>query len=89
MTERILKIASCPTLSGKSQLTYHVGCSSDGVIQLRIYGSTGGGAFSREWVAWKDIEQCLRKQSEAITSIALHPLLRGKSVNTPRSCCRR
>ena len=83
MIERILKIASCPTLSGKSRLTYHVGCTSDGAIQLRIYASTGGGTFSQEWVAWKDIERCLKKTSSAITSIALHALFRGKSVNTP------
>ena len=83
MTIRVLKIASCATLSGKSQLTYHVGCTSDGAIQLRIYASTGGGTFSQEWVAWKDIERCLRKQTSGITSIALHPLFRGTSVNTP------
>ena len=46
MSERILKIASCPTLSGKSQLTYHVGCASDSAIRLRIYASIGGGTFS-------------------------------------------
>ena len=83
MTERILKIASCPTLSGKSQLTYHVGCSSDGNIQFRIYASTGGGTFSQEWVAWKDIEKQLKKKTAGITSIALYALFRGKSVNTP------
>ena len=83
MSERVLNIASCQTLSGNSQLTYHVGCSSDGNIQLRIYASTGGGTFSQEWIAWKDIERCLKKQTSGITSIALHPLFRGKSVNTP------
>ena len=83
MNERVMKIASCPTFSGKSQLTYHVGCTSDGSVLLRIYASTGGGTFSQEWVAWKDIEKQLKKQASGITSIALHPLFRGKSVNTP------
>ena len=83
MSERILKITSCPTLSGKSQLTYHVGCSSNGNVLLRLHASTGGGTFSQEWVEWKDIERCLKKQASGITSITLYPLFRGKSVNTP------
>ena len=55
MTIRVLKIATCPTLSGKSQLTYHVGCTSDSAVEFRIYASNGGGTFSQEWVAWQEI----------------------------------
>ena len=83
MSTRILKIATCPTLSGKSELIYHIGCTSDKATQFRIYASNGGGTFSQEWVAWKDIEKQLKKTSSGITSIALYPLFRGKSVNTP------
>jgi hypothetical protein len=45
---RLLKVASCPNNSGKSTLTYHVSCTSDNEIHLRITGNTGGGCFSPE-----------------------------------------
>ena len=40
---RILKVASCPTSSGKATLTYHIGCNADNEIQFRIMANTGGG----------------------------------------------
>ncbi len=92
---RILKIASCPSLSGKSQLTYHVGyavgsegaaegvCTED--IQLRVFMNTGMGFFSQEWVPLSVIQRELAKigEGKTITSFQLHPLFAGKSVNTP------
>jgi len=80
---RILKIKSCPTLSGKSTLTYHIGCNPQSAIHFRIHASTGGGTFSQEWIALKEIQQHLKKNTVGITSIVLYPLFRGKSVNTP------
>ena len=84
-TIRILKKASCPTLTGKSKLTYHIGCSAESQIYFRIHANDGGGFFSREWVAWQGIRHHLQKvpKSTPITSIALHRLFKGKSVNTP------
>jgi hypothetical protein len=82
---RILKKATCPTLSGKSKLTYHIGRNAESEIHLRIHANDGGGFFSQEWVAWKDIQQVLSKapKDQPITSIVLHRLFKGKSVNTP------
>ena len=84
-TIRILKKASCSTLSGKSKLTYHIGCSAESQIYFRIHANDGGGFFSREWVAWQRIQHLLQKvpKTTPITSIALHRLFQGKSVNTP------
>ena len=84
-TIRILKKASCSTLSGKSKLTYHIGCSAESQIYFRIHANDGGGFFSREWVAWQGIRHHLQKvpKTTPITSIALHRLFKGKSVNTP------
>ena len=81
----ILKKASCPTLSGKSTLTYHIGCTADSEIYFRIHANDGGGFFSREWVAWKEIQHHLEKvpKTTPITSVVLHRLFKGKSVNTP------
>lgn len=82
---RILKNAHCPTLSGKSKLTYHIGCSAESEIYLRIHANDGGGFFSQEWVAWQDIQQALERvpKDQPITSIVLYSLFKGKSVNTP------
>lgn len=78
---RIVKIASCETVSGKSKLTYQIGCTADGEIQLRIYANTAAGFFSKEWLPLKMIEEALVKGGPAFTSYALLPLFRGKSQN--------
>ena len=81
---RVLKIASCPSLSGKSTLTYELGCTSDSEIQIRIKANSGGGFFSQEWISLKSIEQVLEKTAAGtpLTTHALLPLFAGKSVNT-------
>ena len=82
---RILKIASCPTLSGKSTLTYHIGCTAESEIHFRIYANDGGGFFSNEWISLDKVQQVFAKHPEdkPITSFVLHSIFRGKSVNTP------
>ena len=80
---RILKKGSCPTISGKSDLTYDIACdpAAKGLF-VRLTAASGGGFFSNEWVALKDIQQALRSGSP-ISAIRLMPLFRGQSVNTP------
>lgn len=51
---RILSVQSCPTISGKSKLTYHLGVA-DSEIQIRLYANSGGGFFSKEWISLKAI----------------------------------
>lgn len=82
---RILKIATAPSLSGKSRLTYHIGCRSDSEVLLRVYANSSTGYFSKEWVALNAIQQLLAKapQDGTLTSTALIPLFEGKSINTP------
>lgn len=82
---RILKIATAPSLSGKSKLTYHIGCKPDLEPLLRVYANSSTGYFSKEWVALTSIQQLLAKapQDGTITSTALIPLFEGKSINTP------
>lgn len=90
---RILKAASCPSLSGKSTLSYQVGYGVNGVnanttepvIQLRVYANTGGGFFNKDWITLSTIQQLFDKSpsSKPITSNALFPLFKGRSINTP------
>ena len=81
---RVLKTATCKTLSGKSTLTYQIGSTPDSIVHLRIAKNTGGGFFSDEWIALDDILRVLKKRSvdSPIMSHFLTPLLKGKSVNT-------
>ena len=84
---RILKIASCPSLSGRSTLTYHVGCNAGtdaSEILIRVSGNSGGGFFSNEWIALDAIQQALSKVPSgiSITAHLLSPLFQGKSANT-------
>lgn len=82
---RILKVDSCPSLTGKSTLTYHIGCDAESEIQIRVHANTGGGYFSKEWIAFGVIQQVLEKHSKdkPFSSLILRQLFTGKSSNTP------
>ncbi|QKS28867.1 MAG: hypothetical protein HT579_08015 [Candidatus Accumulibacter similis] len=82
---RILKVGRCPTVSGKSTLTYHVGCTAESAIQIRLYANSGNGFFNQDWIPWTAIQERLKPQSgeSTFTSQVLHALFRGKSLNSP------
>jgi hypothetical protein len=56
-----------------------------GAIHWKIAASTGNGMFSKEWVAFTDIQQALDNwpNDSPIVSMAVYPLYAGRSVNTP------
>ena len=82
-TIRTLKTGNCSSRSGKSKLTYLIGADSDSDIHFRIHGNTGNGFFNNDWIPLKTILELLGKSGGAFTSYTLHPLLKGKSNNTP------
>ena len=87
---RILKIASCPSLSGRSTLTFHIGCSrsvTEGeapAIYIRVFSNSGGGYFSQEWIELSAIRQAIDEVPDgiAVTAHVLSSLFVGQSVNT-------
>ena len=81
---KVLKTSSCKTLSGKSTLTYQIGCNPDDEIHLRLTKNSGGGFFSDEWVKYEDIQAVLKERAKdsPIMSHFISPLLKGKSSNT-------
>ena len=84
-TVRVLKRASCPSVSGKSSLTYEVGVDEKSKeLQLRVVSNSGRGCFSQEWVKVEAIRAHLDKapKGETVTSYVLAPLFRGVSQNT-------
>lgn len=79
-TIRILKVAACPSLSGKSSLTFHLGCDAESKIHFRIYANSGSGYFNNEWVSADTIGKVLGN-STSITSFTLQSAYVGKSQN--------
>ena len=80
---RILKISTCPSISGRSTLTYHLGVSPDSDIKLRVFANSGGGFFSNEWVQISAVQKEFEAVPDgiALTPHLLSPLFRGKSAN--------
>ena len=82
---KVLRSATCRSISGKSTIKWQLGVAPDSIIHLRIAENDGGGFHSDEWVKLDDIQEALKddRKGAAITSIRLIPLFKGKSVNTP------
>ena len=82
---QVLREATCKSLEGSATLTYQIGIDDDGTILFKISGNTGGGFWSAEWVSFTDIQAAFEAwgTDTPITSMALRPIFRGKSVNTP------
>lgn len=82
---RILKIATCPSLSGRSTLTYQVGCNAESEPHIRITQNSGGGQFNSDWVPMATIEKLLTAHptDKPMSSRVLLPVFRSKSANSP------
>lgn len=58
---RILKVDACPSVSGRSVLTYHLGwrlgfdltgeLTGPGELVLRLYRNTAKGMFCKDWLS--------------------------------------
>ena len=56
---RILRVGTCPSLSGRSELTYHVGCNDRNAIHFRLWGNTAAGMFSNTWFSMVEVSKLL------------------------------
>lgn len=75
---RILKISNCPSLSGRSNLTYQIGSKGED-IHLRIVANSAGGLFSKEWLSF---DQVKISTGVPFAASSLRDLFKGKSINT-------
>ncbi len=82
---RILKTATCPSLSRKSNLTFNVGCNTVGEIQFQVIANDGGGYFNDDWVAQSSIQAVLDRlpKGSPITSATFRAIYPSKSTNSP------
>lgn len=82
-TIRVVRDATCPSLSGRSTLSYEVGAGPNAETYLRLTKNTGNGYFNTDWVSWESVRQVLQESADRpITFYTLGPLFEGKSVNT-------
>jgi len=81
----ILKTSTCEALSGNGTIGYELILDNKKALHIRITSNSGGGYFSSELVPMSGIEGILFSlaDDERLTSTALQPLFKGKSVNTP------
>jgi len=79
---RVIKTATCKSLSGKSDLTYHLGVDDESNLHLRVFANSSSGYFSQEWVPFSAVQSILSK-APFITSFTLRSLYVGKSTNSP------
>ncbi len=82
---KVIKEDQCQSLEGSANLTYQIGTDESGAIHFKITDNSGGGFWSAEWIAFDDIQAAFKAWGDdtPITSMALRPLFKGKSVNTP------
>ena len=81
----VLKTSSCSALSGNGEIGYEFSLDNKKALHIRITSNSGGGFFSDESIPISEIERILFSQPDPsrLTSAALQPLFKGKSVNTP------
>ena len=77
---RVLKTGTCPSLSGKSKLTYEISAASASEICVRVTKNSGAGMFSKAWVALDQVHRLVN--DKPITSTTLAPMFKGGSANS-------
>ena len=83
MNIHILKTGKCPSLSGKSTLTYHIG-QKEKDVYLCLSENSKPGVLSREWISLQKMETLLAAEEHVFTSrsSSLHTLYKGHSINS-------
>ena len=72
----------CPSISGRSTLTYAIGRhSEDGKLHLAITGNSGKGIFAADWAPASAIQEVVLG-AFGLTGASFHGLHEGRSRNT-------
>ena len=79
---RIQKEQTCPSLSGKSKLTYSIGCTPESDILIRINKNSGEGKFNGQWIGLDTILNLIDQAEKPFTWSVLVHTFKGQSVNT-------
>ena len=72
----------CPSLSGRSTLSYTIGRhTEDGTLHLRITDNSGKGMWCKDWCSASAIQEVVLGEGE-LTAKSFHVLHEGRSINT-------
>ena len=72
----------CPSLSGRSTLSYTIGRhTEDGTLHLRISDNSGKGMWCRDWASASAIQEVVLGEGD-LTAKRFHVLHPAKSINT-------
>jgi hypothetical protein len=79
-----LSTATCPSLSGKSELKYSICKDDQAKLYIKLISNSNPGFFNADPIAVDDIAAILEKTSPlaSVTSIKFAPLFRGSSSNS-------
>ena len=78
----VIYMGECPSLSGRSTLTFAIGRhSEDGKLHLAITGNSGRGMHCSEFCSASSINEIVLGATE-LTAKSFHPLHAGRSINT-------
>ena len=78
---RIIKAASCPSLSGKSILTYQLGVDTESALFIRIARNSARGYFNKLWVRFSDIEE-IWADRQTVNSLTLQSVGANSNLTT-------
>ncbi|MBJ6802067.1 hypothetical protein [Geomonas propionica] len=79
---KIERVGTCQSLSGRSTLTYNIGCNEEKRLMISLVGNSGKGLFNKDWIFLGEVETVLAEYREPVSSKALYPLYKGKSANS-------
>jgi hypothetical protein len=79
---RVIRKASCSSLSGRSELKFEYGYNNKSkTIMYRIVENTGAGHFCDHWVQIDAILKCLQETKEPFSLRVLKSIYVGQSIN--------
>lgn len=78
---QVMREGQCPSVSGRSTLTYHLGHIGEREFFIRIHDNSGRGMFARDWIDSGQIGGVIAGEGP-ITSSAFRELYAGRSINT-------
>ena len=79
---RILKTATCPSLSGRSELTYEFGYNEGAkALVYRLKEHTGPGHHNSSWIFMDSMLDILSKAKDPFSLSIFRPLYAGQSIN--------
>jgi hypothetical protein len=82
---RALKTATTKSITGRSTITYQIGCSPNDNAHIRISKNSGNGFFNNSWYSIDAILKALAKgrKGDPLTSYLLDPLIKGSANTAP------